>query len=267
MSKLQSFAATLLKPFAGKTQFQTVFFNLYKLSLHGMNFNKGGDVYISGEASALNFIKRKIARKDMIVFDVGANVGEYSEFLLSELGPNTEIFCIEPMPKSFEVLQQTFSNNDNVKPFNIGFSESLSTAPMYSTNESSTMASLHDRQLNHIGIKMEKFSEVELEPIDYFCRTHNIDRIDFLKLDVEGHEFSALSGAQEFLANKKIKFIQFEMGGTSIDAKIFFRDFWFLLNDNYKIYRILQNGLYEITEYKENCEIFQNMNYLAELKT
>jgi hypothetical protein len=68
------------------------------------------------------------------------------------------------------------------------------------------------------------------------------------------------------LKGNKIKFIQFEFGGTDIDARVFFRDFYFLLSPKYNIYRILKNGLYPIKVYKESEEIFITTNYLAILK-
>ena len=74
---------------------------------------------------------------------------------------------------------------------------------------------------------------------------------------------NALQGAIELINNKKIDYIQFEFGGTNIDSKTYFRDFYYLLNSNYKIYRILKDGLFEISTYKETYEIFSAINYLA----
>lgn len=266
MSKLQSFATVLLKPFAGKSQFHSVFFAMFKLGLHGMNFNKGGDVRTSGEGNALKYIKDELGKDNITVFDVGANVGEYTKFIVSELGSVARVLSLEPMPESFGKLKTAVSNFSNVEIFNIGLSHEKTTAPMYSTNGSSALASLHDRQLDHIGVDMLPYGEVNLERLDDFCEERNINQIDFLKLDVEGHEFAALSGASRMLEGKKISFIQFEMGGANVDSRTYFRDFWYLLHENYKIYRVLQNGLYEISRYKEDCEIFNNMNYVAELK-
>ena len=65
---------------------------------------------------------------------------------------------------------------------------------------------------------------------------------------------------------KKIKFIQFEFGSCNIDSKTYFQDFWYLLKDNYNIYRIVKDGITPIIKYKETSEIFTTINYLAELK-
>jgi hypothetical protein len=94
----------------------------------------------------------------------------------------------------------------------------------------------------------------------------NVEKIHFLKLDIEGHELKALNGVKEMIGNRKIDFIQFEFGGCNIDSRTFFQDFFYLLKDNNTWYRILKNGLFEIPEYKETCEIFITAYYLAIIK-
>ena len=87
-----------------------------------------------------------------------------------------------------------------------------------------------------------------------------------LKLDIEGYEFNALKGASEMIARGLVCAIQFEFGGTSIDARVYLRDFFRLLEDRYRIYRILQNGLWELSSYSEYDELFVTTNFLALIK-
>ena len=63
--------------------------------------------------------------------------------------------------------------------------------------------------------------------------------------------------------DKRIDAIQFEFGGCNIDSRTFFQDFFYLLKDHYKIYRVLKDGLLEMPIYKETYEIFITINYLA----
>jgi hypothetical protein len=83
-------------------------------------------------------------------------------------------------------------------------------------------------------------------------------------LDIEGHELNALKGAKEMINKNAIDFIQFEFGGCNIDSRTYFQDFFYLLKNKFKIYRILTDGLFEIVEYKETHEVFITVNYLAE---
>ncbi|HWZ03610.1 MAG TPA: FkbM family methyltransferase, partial [Mucilaginibacter sp.] len=87
-----------------------------------------------------------------------------------------------------------------------------------------------------------------------------------LKLDIEGNELNALKGAEKMLKSKSVKSIQFEFGTCNIDSRTYFRDFWFLLNQDYNIFRVVKDGLYPITAYTEYDEVFATINYYAELK-
>ena len=60
----------------------------------------------------------------------------------------------------------------------------------------------------------------------------------------------------------KIDVIQMEFGGCNIDSRTYFRDFWNLLSAKYKVYRVLLDGVEEITEYRDILEIFFCTNYL-----
>ena len=83
-----------------------------------------------------------------------------------------------------------------------------------------------------------------------------------MKIDIEGMEYSALLGLGGSISY--IKVIQFEFGGTCIDTRIFFQDFWYFLTKNkFKIFRITPFGLYEINSYRESDEFFSFTNFLA----
>ena len=85
---------------------------------------------------------------------------------------------------------------------------------------------------------------------------------DFVKIDVEGAELSVLRGGLNVLKN--VKAVQFEFGGTAIDAKNYFRDYWnFFTGLNFKLYRYTPSGLLRIETYSEKEEVFEFMNYLA----
>ena len=60
-----------------------------------------------------------------------------------------------------------------------------------------------------------------------------------------------------------IKFIQFEFDEPNIENRVFFKDFWNLLQKNDDIYHSLYNGLIKIEKYHYELENFNCMNYLA----
>ena len=105
---------------------------------------------------------------------------------------------------------------------------------------------------------------ITVTTIDRFLHEHAIDRLDFLKLDVEGNELRILDGAVDSLESGLIDAIQFEVSDAEIEARTFFRDFYERLRPHYDLHRVLQDGLRPIDGYKEAYEIFKRAtNYLA----
>ena len=254
---------------AGKIRLQKFFEVLYSLSIYGMNYGNGGDFRRSGEYFAAQHIKSRLSNlhNQLILFDVGANTGHYSVELSNIFsGKNFNIHSFEPSKKTFEQLVRTTSQIPDIHLNNFGFSDNEDNHLLYSNGDGSALASIYHRNLDHFGISMDISEEIKLTTIDSYCKMNNINQLHFLKLDIEGHELSALKGASNLLEQKKINFIQFEFGGCNIDSRTYFQDFWYLLNENYTIYRIVKNGLQRIKTYNQELEIFNNINYLAELK-
>ena len=65
---------------------------------------------------------------------------------------------------------------------------------------------------------------VRLETLDGCCQRAEIQAIDFIKIDVEGHELEVLRGTTDILAKGGIRFIQFEYGGCNMDARVLLKD-------------------------------------------
>lgn len=211
----------------------------------------------NGEKTALEYIKNKY-KSGITVFDVGANIGEYAR-VVTDVIPGATIYLFEPQKKLYGELSRNFKNS-----FNLGFSDRKESLPIYGNENKHGLTSLYKRNLEHFNLSLTEQETVDLVTIDSFCDEHRIEKIHFLKIDVEGHELRVLRGAEKMLGN--IDFIQFEFGGCNIDSRTFFQDFWYLLSDKYKIYRITKNRLQERKKYSERDEIFLTSNYLAEKK-
>jgi FkbM family methyltransferase len=122
--------------------------------------------------------------------DIGANWGYFSLFLASRPGFNGEIHAFEPIPGSFNDLQSLMTEmglNAIVRCHNIALSNVDGNAKMTIPNHSSGMATLSE---NDGGIA------VRLSTLDSLT----FSRIDFLKIDVEGHESQVIEGAQKTIS-------------------------------------------------------------------
>lgn len=128
------------------------------------------------------------------------------------------------------------------------------------------MTSVYERNLHYINVAFIRHEVAKFITVDDFSASKRTFYIDLLKIDVEGHELAVLKGANRMISEGRIRFVQFEFGGTSIDSRTFFRDFWRLLSPNYTLYRIVSNGLYRIDAYSDFLKIFVTVNFLAERK-
>jgi len=256
-----------VSPIVGKRKFQKTFEALNRFSLAGMNIGSGSNPKDSGEISALEYINNRFKSSGkMLVMDVGANVGHYSILLKEVFGEKAAIHSFEPSHKTFQKLRSNIGDKTAMSLYNFGFGNENATVALFSNSDESGLASVYKRKLDHFHIDMNQREEVEIKTLDSFCTEYTIEHIHFLKLDVEGHEKKVLDGASNMLKTGAIDFIQFEFGGCNIDSRTYFQDFFYLLKDNYKIYRIVKDGLYQIDQYKEMYEAFTTTNYLAERK-
>ena len=260
---------TIFTPFVGKIRYQRAFEFLHVWTLYGMNFGRSSAyLALSGEINAFKYIKSNLTRAEqLVIFDIGANVGDYTKALEKSFGDtNAKIYSFEPSLPTFQVLKDNVRGSKNIFPFQIGFGKANETMPLFYDTESSVFASVHERHPEQDGIKLHLKEDVPIKTIDSFCSNEGIDHIDFLKMDIEGNEFDVLKGAEKMIEGSAIDFIQFEFGACNLDSRTYFRDFYYLLNKRYNLYRIVKDGLYPITTYSETSEIFMTINYLAERK-
>jgi FkbM family methyltransferase len=208
----------------------------------------------------VQFILSKIARPDIVV-DVGGNIGDWTASLLKYSKPK-QIYVIEPSKANHEILKKRFGQNLQVAIIPKALSDKDGDAPLYANESGSGLASLHQRRLNHFGIPHDEVEKVEMMSVARFLSDFCIQRIDVLKLDIEGHELSVLKAIPNDFWDK-INAIQFEFGGCNIDSRTFFQDFWYLLSPKFDFYRMSPMGLIAIPQYRELDETFSTTNYLC----
>src|SRR3989344_6710517 len=241
------------KIFFGKKLFQPLFRRLFDISIEGMNIGTGGrHPNENGEFFAAQYALSK--EETPIIFDVGAQGGGYIEEILKLKNGSARIYAFEPCLRDYEVLKKTFGDKVSVVKSALGDTEGKAT--LYYPDNIRGLSSLHKP---HNGFSESE--EVKIQTIDSFCKLNGIKNITLLKLDVEGNELACLKGAEHMLPT--IKYIQFEFSTASRDARVYFRDIFNFLSD-YKIYRILKDGLYEIESPEKITELLFTTNYLAE---
>lgn len=227
----------------------------------------GSEVASSGEAGVFHKLKTSVnpARK-LCIFDVGANRGQYSACACECLaGRQFIIHSFEPERGAYAQLREHARSLGNVTSNNCGLGRAVGERELFYDAAGSGLASLTKRRLAHFGVAMELSDKVKISTIDDYCRNRRIERIDLLKLDVEGHELDVLHGGSEMFRQSAIHMVAFEFGGCNIDTRTFLQDFFYFFRERrMKIARIAPSGyLYEIRSYKEALEQFRTSNFLC----
>ncbi len=214
---------------------------------------------IGSEVSAVSrFIKGGV------VFDVGSNKGDYTRAILSKLGGEiTRLYCFEPSPKLVSRYLQFDDPRITVVQCALGKTPGSTT--LWVSDTDSGLSSMTKRRLNHFNIEMKDGGVINVDTVDSFAKANEVNVIDLLKLDVEGHELDVLEGAHNMLSQNKIGCIQFEFGGCNIDTRTFFQDFWYLLavKHTFSLFRISPFGPIRVKKYREIDETFLTTNYIA----
>ena len=244
--------------------FSFIPFTIAMKSIHllqnSQGFGVGHKISTSGEIGALKTIFQGKELCELILFDVGAHVGDYTLQLL-QLFPNARVFAFEPSQPSFELLKTRVQHNQIVL-LNHGLAENIGTYPLYKDVPLSRIASL---------TRFEKASNeplelVSMKRLDDAFPAFGLEHIDLLKIDVEGHELDVLHGSEQLLKKRIVQNIQFEFGESNIATKISFKDiFEYLSQHDFAISIVKHGRLVRLPTYKPNYEVFLTTNLIAQL--
>jgi FkbM family methyltransferase len=239
--------------------------NLLTLTEDKVQFNMGkgfGATTTDEEAKVIARFTENRKMQKVVVLDVGANIGNWCASIVSAL-PAAQVIAFEPSKQAFSQLTHRFENLSNITCVNTALGKSDEITVLYADESASGLSSLTKRRVEHFGIDFNYSEEVKVTKLDTWIKSQDKDfSPSILKMDVEGHEFDVLQGAKETL--RSIEIIQFEFGGSNIDTRTFFQDFWyFFIERGFDIYRISPGGPVLIDHYRESDETFRPTNYVA----
>jgi FkbM family methyltransferase len=217
-------------------------------------------IYSNGEARVLRALSGILPAQ--VLFDVGAHVGEWTR-AAAEAFPRSQIHSFEPLPETFERLEKASRSHANVRLNRLALADHAGALEMRYPPGATELASC-------IAGFTEKFQHLETRPGtieattgDHYCREHGIDRVDFLKLDVEGYEHKVLRGFETFLREGRVKVIQFEYGYVNIETRFLLKDFYELLEPlGMRIGKIFPTYV-DFRGYRHAHEDFLGPNFLA----
>ncbi|SKB12338.1 hypothetical protein PL11201_330027 [Planktothrix sp. PCC 11201] len=218
----------------------------------------------SGEAQVI----RRFVTPGSVVLDVGANLGDWTKAVLS-ICPDAEIHLFEPIPVVYKDLIKNLGekfSTAQIIPNSFAIGNQAGVQTFYHYQAQSILSTFHRRlEVEKTGtLQQPQEIQVLKNTVDNYCIQQRVERINFLKIDVGGGELDVLKGAEKCLNKGKIDYIQFEYGGTYLDAKITLKEtFEYLHKVRYVIFKIQGNSLEYKPVFEPSDENYEYSNYLA----
>lgn len=134
-------------------------------------------------------------KRGSVVIDIGAHIGIFTIKASKEVGKNGLVIACEPHPTTYTLLITNLNNNrcKNVVPLNIALSDSKGETKLY-------LSPYGDTCRHSLVVKRsDKYVLVRLDTLDNIIRKCGLDRVDFIKIDVESAELQVLKGAKKTL--------------------------------------------------------------------
>lgn len=232
-------------------------------------------MYMAGEIDPLRPLLPR--HSGLVAIDVGANKGFWSKALLNSFpGGVAHVHMLDPSPENFRELTNredslmfSTADLDHISAYCIAAGEQAGEAVFYTNEDGSPLGSLYPHEsggaVGYGDYAFSQTSTVRVETLDLFMARQGIEHVDLLKLDIEGHELSALRGADVSLSLGRIDCVVWEFGLHQVESRHFFTDFHkFLDARDFEIYAIKDCIARPIGRYNYDLENFTgNFLYAA----
>jgi FkbM family methyltransferase len=184
-------------------------------------------------------IINEMTKEGMVIFDIGANTGVHVLRFASLVGPNGKVYAFEPTEFAYNRLIKNIELNDfkNIKTEKLALSENPSN------NQNIDFRSSWN--LDFLNKPITKNEIVEFTTIDNYIKDNNLNKIDLIKIDIDGYEFLALKGGLILLEKFK-PIIIIELSRNLNGSETFENYIQFLLDLKYKfIFPSINNDKFE----------------------
>lgn len=158
--------------------------------------------------------------------DIGACLGYFTLFMAKKMNDKGRILSFEPHPEDYKWLNKSIKANgyNSIETFQTALSNKEGTTNLYLANERG----------QHSLIGKYKKIRVKTTKLDTILK----DKVDLVKIDVEGGELIVLEGMEETIENNPNLIITIDMHPEKIDVR---KTIQFLYNQGFNIYSICHN--------------------------
>ena len=192
------------------------------------------------------------------VFDVGCNIGEWTR-MMRAFQPTAAMHMFEIVPSTFQKMIRNIPLDPNVFPNSYGLSNEIKEIPIKIVTDNDRVSTTV-LNLAHNNSMIKTALVVSGE---FYTKHNDIEYIDFLKIDTEGHEYETLLGFLNHIKSGAVACIQFEFGFINVLTKKLLIDYYQLLSPfGYVIGKLTPTGVL-FKEYHLFDEDFSGSDYIA----
>lgn len=206
------------------------------------------------------YYKGQLRTPNPVILDIGANRGQTISFFIRYF-PKASVYAFEPNEELINQLAERFTKLPGIVLINKAVSNIDGEQTFYQAvlDETSTLEKLNtestylQKKAMILGVNpkeiIKKSYNIETVRLATFIKKMNLEKIDVLKIDVEGHEYKCLKGlsADSF---SKINYIQLEYHNDDMyENKVSYTDIEEILLDNgFTLHKRIKHGFGDFYE-------------------
>ena len=221
-------------------------------NIHRASEHPTYDITRNGESAVF---ARVVEGSTPLLFDVGANVGDWS-VMARERFPQATIHAFELNPATATQLTARLGGQPGMEIHAHGLGATTGEVMFFAySGEQSVLSGMRAPLHSSVPHRVERS---RIRTGDEFCKERGVERIDYLKVDAEGADHEVLSGFGEMLSAQRVGALQFEHEGGR-----FLRDYYDLLRPKGYVLGKLYANYVDFREHDIEQEHFLGPNYLA----
>lgn len=178
------------------------------------------NIYYYGCFEALTTaVLRRLCRPGFTVLDIGANIGCHTMPLARMVGPDGKVVAFEPTAWAFRKLERNLELNtfSNVKLERMALSSQVDERSVMRLRSSWPLDGMVDGEANAYDGGSERDEAVRCDTVDEYLNRTGIDRVDLIKMDVDGYEHRVVRGSLRTLQRHK-PILVVELGRYTLEA-------------------------------------------------
>jgi FkbM family methyltransferase len=208
-----------------------------------MTIKEWEDKLLPAIQSNIDLICENLNSGDVFV-DVGSNTGLLSNKIIEKVGNDflSKMILVEPIPEYATECKGKFQTNPNVFVFEGALSNANGVATIHTSNQNFGYNKIHKKGME---IQDGEDVEVKLYKFSNLVKELSLSKVDFVKIDTEGHEVEVIEGMMEWMDSSKNRpTILFEIG-------------WYEDTEKYIIDKLIKEYNYELVFSKNDALLKQ----------